>query len=364
MAEGLLGMSLGHEPSLLLWTLTLALAVDLIFGEPANAYHPVAYLGQAIAWLEERLYQPPPNTPGGDFHDMNGLRGFLLVAVIVGGGLGLGMFLASAIDQLAAFIATRFGAPSLVHAMTAVALSLCLKPCFALRALVAEGAFQRRLLFRHRILTDGDESTALNEARERLRHLCSRNTTQLTSEEIAEVTISSMAENLCDSFVAPLLFYAVFGLPGAIAYRAINTLDAMVGYRGRYEFFGRPAARLDDFANVVPARLTGVLLVLGGWLASFAGAAADPRRGLGTMLRDHSLTPSPNGGWPMAAMAGLLGVRLRKRGVYALGDSLKAAGDTAIATSLIVTGWAAALAVVVTLIVSRCLFDLNFGALL
>lgn len=363
MIEGAeLSLAVGHEPILLLWTVTIALALDLAFGEPSNAFHPVAHLGAAISWWEQRLYLPPPDSLAaeGVGRDSNRLRGSILLVIIVGGSLVVGLAAVKAIALLTAAVAARFADFAVVSHVLAVAI--CLKPCFALRALVEEGAIQRRLLFRHRLLSDGDASPALTEARERLRHLCSRSTTQLSQEEIAEVTISSMAENLCDSFVAPLLFYALFGLPGAIAYRAINTLDAMVGYRGRYEFFGRPAARLDDVANLVPARLTGALIIAGGWLMaalsrfglSIDGTdgrspRVDPHRGLATMLRDHPLTPSPNGGWPMAAMAGVLGVQLRKRGVYALGDRVQAASDHSIAASLFVTGWAAALAVLVTL---------------
>jgi adenosylcobinamide-phosphate synthase len=129
---------------------------------------------------------------------------------------------------------------------------------------------------------------------------------------VAAAAIESVAENLTDSFVAPLLFYLVFGLPGALAYRALNTADSMLGYRdGALEYFGKVAARLDDVANLVPARLAAlVLVVVSGRRAPAAWS---------TMLSDRRHTPSPNAGWTMAAMAGALGVTLAKPGVYSLG---------------------------------------------
>ena len=127
-----------------------------------------------------------------------------------------------------------------------------------------------------------------------------------------------MAENSSDSIVAPLFFYAVGGVPGALAYRAVNTLDAMIGYRGEYEWLGKAAARLDDVANLVPARLTAALLALAAPLGR--GSAL---RALATWVRDRAHTASPNAGHPMAAMAAALGVVLEKRGAYCLGADLR-----------------------------------------
>jgi adenosylcobinamide-phosphate synthase len=114
--------------------------------------------------------------------------------------------------------------------------------------------------------------------------------------------------------VAPFFYFAIFGVPGALAYRAINTLDAMIGYHGEYEYLGKAAAILDDWANLIPARLTAGLLVLASLLAG-----ADSRAALWTAVAQHAYTESPNSGWPMAAMAGALGVRLEKIGHYSLG---------------------------------------------
>jgi len=159
----------------------------------------------------------------------------------------------------------------------------------------------------------------LADARRGLASLCSRDASALDGSQLAAATIESLAENLSDSFVAPLLAYAAFGLPGAVAYRAANTLDAMIGYRGRYEYLGKAAARLDDILNLIPARLTAGLLMVAGALtrADFAG-------GVRVLERDRGATASPNAGWPMATMAGLLGVTLEKPEHYRLGDGTSA----------------------------------------
>lgn len=147
-------------------------------------------------------------------------------------------------------------------------------------------------------------------------HLVSRPTATLDAPRVASAAIESVAENLTDAVLAPLLFYVVLGLPGAAAYRAINTADAMHGYReGGLEHFGKAAARLDDLANLVPARLAALSLVLAAGLGR-----ADARSAWTSMWHHHALTTSPNAGWTMAAMAGALGVRLEKPGHYAFGQ--------------------------------------------
>lgn len=161
----------------------------------------------------------------------------------------------------------------------------------------------------------------LPEARARLSWLCSRDPSELDEPALVNGAIESLAENLSDSVVAPLFYLCCFGLPGAVAYRAINTLDAMIGYRGRYEWLGKAAARLDDVANWLPARLTASLL----WLAAVSGRRSQQlslARGLAVWRADRARTPSPNGGHPMAMAAGLLGVRLDKPDCYALGAEL------------------------------------------
>jgi len=161
----------------------------------------------------------------------------------------------------------------------------------------------------------------------------SRDTAALSEREIAGAATASLAENLTDSIVAPLLYAALFGLPGAAVYRFINTADAVLGYRTpELENFGYAAARADDLLNLVPARLAALLL-----LAAAALSGAHVRSASRGCWRDRRRTPSPNGGWTMALMAHALGVRLEKRGVYSLNPEGRSpvAADVAAAGRLV-----------------------------
>ena len=150
-------------------------------------------------------------------------------------------------------------------------------------------------------------------ARDRLPHLCGRDPSTLDSAELARATVESVAENTSDAVVAPLFWGALAGLPGLVGYRAVNTLDAMVGHRSdRYARFGTAAARLDDAANLVPARLTAALTVAAAPLTG-----GSPGRALRAWWRDGHRHPSPNSGRCEAATAGALGVRLGGRNIYA-----------------------------------------------
>jgi adenosylcobinamide-phosphate synthase len=184
-------------------------------------------------------------------------------------------------------------------------MALLLKPVFAyrnLRRAVSEvaAALARDDLVEARRLTGW--------------HLVSRDTSQLSEAEVAGAAIESLAENVTDSVTAPLLAFAVGGLPAAWGYRLVNTADAMWGYRSpEFEWLGKFPARLDDLLNWLPARLTGWLIVVAAWLTG-----ADGERAGQTMLAQHHRVTSPNAGWTMSAMAGALNVTLSKRGVYEL----------------------------------------------
>ena len=183
---------------------------------------------------------------------------------------------------------------------------ISLKPFFALRML-AEAGRQVRLPLTH------DD---IPMAREALQSLVSRDRSRLSAELIAAAAIESLAENLSDSIIAPLFFYALFGLPGAAMYRLCNTFDSMIGYHGHYEYLGKPAARLDDILNWLPARLTALFISVCAPLYD-----GNSRGALRVWLRDARKTASPNAGHPMSAAAGALGVQLEKVGYYILGDN-------------------------------------------
>lgn len=269
-----------------------------------NALHPVAWLGSLASVFIARAPLAPP-----------------VLALALGAGMAVA--LPCAVYALGAWLVQATAAwPFAQAAVQGVALfsSIAL---FGL--LDAARAVQRAL-----------DAGALDEARSKLSWLCSRDPSALDASAVANGAIESLAENLSDAVVAPLCALIAFGVEGALAYRAINTLDAMIGYRGKYEWLGKPAARLDDLVNLIPARLTALLL----WLAAIAmptGARVSLARGLQTWRRDRGATPSPNGGHPMAMAAGLLGLRLDKPGVYVLGRELAApvAGDIARAIGLV-----------------------------
>jgi adenosylcobinamide-phosphate synthase len=279
-----------------------ALAIDLALGEPPARLHPVVWMGGVISALVRRAPRA------------GRARAF-----------AFGLLLALGVPALFAA-----GAAAALRALQAWPVAqwaleaLLLKSCFAVRALgeaaLAVGA----------ALRSGD----LGAARFALRSLCSRDAAALDGQQVAAAAVESVAENASDSAVAPLLWWALLGVPGAMAYRAMNTLDARIGYHGEYEWLGKASARLDDLLNLVPARLTAALLVAAGALRG-----GDARRGVRTLLREGRRTESPNAGRPMAAMAGLLGVELEKVGCYRLGEGLGAAGP-----GTIVAAWRIAFA--------------------
>jgi adenosylcobinamide-phosphate synthase len=265
-----------------MFELPAALAIDLLFGEYPTPLHPVVWLGTIASWLVREA-------PVGKFGQF--VYGMFVTLVVVAAAIGVVLLFEHATRDL-----------PILHFVAQV---FFLKASFALRALGKAGDRVARAL----------EADDVPAAREALRSLCSRDPAELGSEELVAATVESIAENASDSFVAPLFWYAIFGVPGAMAYRAINTLDAMIGYRGQYEWLGKFAARLDDVANWIPARITAILLLVAG-----AAERADVVGGWRVLRQDSGRTPSPNAGAPMAAMAGLLGVVLEKRGVYRLGD--------------------------------------------
>ncbi|WP_248960951.1 cobalamin biosynthesis protein [Sphaerisporangium perillae] len=251
-------------------------ALDAVFADPRSGVHPVAVFGRAAAAVEHRLYGKARGP------------GVAHVGVCVGSVTLLGV----AAERL-----TR-RRPAARAALTAAATWAVLGGT----TLAREGAFMAGAL----------ESGDLAAARARLPHLCGRDPSGLSTGELARATVESIAENTSDAVVAPLAWGAVAGVPGLLAYRAINTLDAMVGHRSeRYEKFGWAAARLDDVANYIPARVTGALACV---LAPLVGGS--PREAATVLRKDGRRHPSPNSGRCEAAFAGALGVRLGGRNDY------------------------------------------------
>jgi adenosylcobinamide-phosphate synthase len=259
--------------------LLLGAALDAVFADPRRA-HPVAAFGAAASRAEAALWA-----------DSRG-RGATMVAICLAPVAAAGLT-----GQLAARRLTP-GRPPASVAVTALATWAVLGGTSLAREAQAVG----------RLLDEGD----LAAARGRLPALCGRDPDQLDAAGMARAAVESVAENTSDAVVAPLLWGAVLGLPGLLGYRAVNTLDAMIGHHSpRYERFGWAAARLDDVANLIPARVTGLLAA---GLAPAVGGS--PAHALRMLRRDGGNHPSPNAGRCEAAFAGALAIQLGGQNVY------------------------------------------------
>ena len=284
--------------------LWLALAIDRWLGEPAARWHPVVWMGQYLGWIGSRIAPPVAKAKPRDLSLF--LIGVLTWCV---GAMCVGVVATGVQAAMVQWL------PAWALAM---ALALALKPLFAWRMLHDEV-----------LAVEAALGVSLDAGRAQLARLVSRDVCALSEREVRESAIESLAENLNDSLVAPLFWFVLLGLPGVAIYRFANTADAMWGYRGErngrdWTWFGKWAARADDVLSWLPARLTALLLALAAWQWPM-GMAREARR-----------TPSPNSGWPMAAMALLLGVRLAKPEVYALNAEGRPAeaADTNRATQL------------------------------
>lgn len=289
----------------------IALGLDWWLGDPPTALHPVGLVGRAASLLRGRAPAAPSArlrfglTAPGAVLALAGVAGFALERR----ARRLPAPLAIALE--AGALSTTVALRTLLDRARDVEVALAADDLAAARALVG-------------------------------RHLVSRDTRSLDGSEVAGATVESVAENLCDGVVAPLLAYAVAGLPGALVYRAANTFDSLWGYRTpEFLELGRHVARLDDALNLLPSRLSAATIVVA---AALRGTADDARHALAVWIDEGDFTPSPNAGQSMGAMAGALGVELAKAGEYRLGDGLPrpAAADIERARRLAMT--AAALA--------------------
>jgi adenosylcobinamide-phosphate synthase len=289
--------------------LLLALWIDRRFGEPPLAVHPVVWIGHYLKACGRVTVRCPPALAFG----LGALAWALGGAAVAALAWGLQ---ALAFWQIARFIA----GPDLQNGVLALAL-------LGLMAWAAKSMLSWRMLKDEAGAVEAALQQSLAAGRERLSWLVSRDTAQLTTSQVRESAIESLAENLNDSVVAPIFWWVLLGLPGAALYRFANTADAMWGYRGTYrgqhwEWAGKWAAWADDALSWLPARLTALLLALVAGGMPFRTLRVEARK-----------TPSPNSGWPMAAMALALGISLGKPGVYTLNAAGRApqAVDTGLA---------------------------------
>jgi adenosylcobinamide-phosphate synthase len=271
--------------------------LDTLLREPPTRLHPVVWSGRYLDRAARHVPAAPP------------------LAALTRGATAwlLGLLVAVGTGVVAERACRR-----LPPAAAALARGAALWPLWSGRLLADEVAAVEAALDR-----------SLDEGRRALGRIVSRDPTALDAAHVRASAIESLAENLSDSVVAPLLWFAVGGLPAAAAHRYVNTADAVWGYRTpRWEHAGRVAARADDLANLVPARLTAALLLVGAPAAAWRRLPREARR-----------TPSPNGGWPMAAVALRLGLRLAKPDSYVLHPGGRLPGPGDVRRALALTPW-------------------------
>lgn len=264
-------------------TAFLAYITDLVVGDPPRLPHPVLLMGKLIDFLDSLLNRPGTGAAGqvwrGSFMAvMVVVLSYLSTALLLGALYKIHLWLGLLVEVW--LVSTTISARGL--------------------ALAAQDVLQP--------LKSGD----LQAARAMVGRIVGRDTRDMNPGDITRATVETVAENTVDGVIAPLFYCLLGGAPLAMAYRAVNTLDSMVGYRNeKYLYFGRFSARLDDIANYIPARWAGLMLIAAAWLSGrdSAGAAS-------SVLRDARLHPSPNSGFPEAAVAGALGIRLGGQNTY------------------------------------------------
>ena len=263
--------------------IALAYLLDQWLADPPHWPHPVKLMGSLIQRLEHHLY---PSTESKKHQLLSGLLLVILVLVSSYSTAWLGL-------QAMLWVHPALG---YVFALYLTYASLSAKGL----KLAAVEVLQP--------LERGD----ISEAKKNLSFIVGRDTQELSEEGIARAVVETVAENFSDGVMAPLFYFVIGGAPLIILYKAINTMDSMVGYQNqRYQYFGRVAAKLDDMANWVPARLSAVFLIMAGIVSGF-----DWKSGVKTTLSDGRNHKSPNAGWPEAAVAGVLGIQLGGANTY------------------------------------------------
>jgi adenosylcobinamide-phosphate synthase len=300
-------------------TILIALLWDWFIGEPSVWCHPVVWFGHYLTFAEKLRRPPAPNSGGA-----NGKE--ILKPPVLGFGSRQDRSLFK-INFLLGAITWIIGVTIVLTIIGIITWGIGFLPPIAqilLTGLLLKPAFAFRMLVREVTEIEAALEQDLDQGRKRLAYIVSRDTTNLSAIEVRESALESISENLSDSVIGPLFYFLLFGLPGAYLYRFINTADAMWGYRNeKYEWWGKWAARADDVANWVPARVTGLYLY---WMPRTApyplmlGMLEKPRQSIKTLYQEARKTPSPNSGWSMAAFALRLNVHLGKPGVYILNE--------------------------------------------
>lgn len=269
-------------------TAILAFLIDTVIGDPKSKFHPVVLMGNLISFFEKILYKENMQNNGKLF--FGGVLVFFVLAITY----YISIFLMTMIYH----IRDALNLPYLDVFLEAFLLSFMISP----KSLSAAAKEIYSFLVLDNLLC----------ARNALGFIVGRDTKHLDSGEVTRGVVETVAENTTDGIVAPLFFFSIGGLPLAICYRAANTMDSMLGYKNeRYLYFGRIAARVDDFLNLIPARITGLLFII-----SAAFLKLDAHFAYKIMKRDAKKHPSPNGGYAEASVAGALHIRLGGENSY------------------------------------------------
>ena len=259
-------------------TAVAAFLIDSLIGDPRSKYHPVVLIGNLISFLEKFLRRDA------DGYIKKICMGGVLVTTVLLVSYGVGLLVVVIVNLTGSFTAKIF--------IEALVLSFMISP----RSLAEAGKEIYTLLLNENII----------EARRKVGWIVGRDTDYLNEAEIVRATVETVSENTVDGIISPLFYFAIGGLPLAVAYRAVNTMDSMIGYKNeKYLYFGRVAARLDDVANFIPARLTGILFIISALILNL-----DYKNAWAMMIRDASKHPSPNGGYAEATVAGALNIQL------------------------------------------------------
>jgi adenosylcobinamide-phosphate synthase len=253
----------------LVLSLLLGWLLDWLFGDPVCLPHPIVWFGKAIAWCEHRLNQ-------GSYRKAKG--GMTAVALI----------------------AATYAIGFLINSQLSIINFLIVFYCLAGTTLIREV---------REVFLALDRS--LDAGRKQVARIVGRDTSELSALEVRTAALETLAENLSDGVIAPLFWFALLGTPGMLAYKMVNTLDSMIGYKTeRYRDFGCWAAHIDDVANYIPARLTALLMIIGSWLLAISNWPKAKSQKLIPFVRQYGRChASPNSGYPEAALAGILNCR-------------------------------------------------------
>ena len=264
----------------------LAFLIDVVFGEFPDRFHPTVWIGKIIAYFKPKFKSENPRT-----EKVNGVFLCLLVILVVAVPVGL----------------LLFGIRLFIGRIAYIVVS----------AILLETTFAVKCMRQYTVpIAEAVKKRDFDKARKGLYYIVRRDPNKLSEQQIVSAAVESIAESTTDGITTPFFFFALFGVPGAFAFRVINTLDSMVGYKDPEHLnIGWFSASLDTIANYVPARLTAILMV-----AAAALLGENWRDSWRILQRDKAKTKSLNAGWTMSAMAGALGVQLEKTDHYVLGD--------------------------------------------